>query len=321
MINKYKNDDKERFYIRVNKVINALSNSSVILNISRLEGGIENDVYLIDFINRYSERVKVVLRICSEYNTKTFPNLYFEQWKILSCLYDSGLPVQKPLWLDERGEIFGTPAIVISYLPGKGDLSPTNIYKWTQQMGEVLAKVHRFNYDVKGMPVMFNRDKDTDIMLAEKPDEKVLGMYRQGRKLWEYLLKNWSNVKKNSKVFLHQDFHPGNIIWDGENLSGIVDWDGASVGHAGYDISHCRVDLVLQFGQDIADLFLASYQDAYGERIDKLPFWDLHRALNAIPNYVYWIPGMHGLGRTDLNPQNMWKRLEKFVDITISEIS
>jgi aminoglycoside phosphotransferase (APT) family kinase protein len=78
-------------------------------------------------------------------------------------------------------------------------------------------------------------------------------------------------------VFLHRDFHPGNVLWlDGE-VSGVVDWSSACVGPAAVDVAHCRVNLALQRGSAAAEAFDS------GD-----PAWDVRAALDFLP----WAPGL-----------------------------
>jgi aminoglycoside phosphotransferase (APT) family kinase protein len=59
--------------------------------------------------------------------------------------------------------------------------------------------------------------------------------------------------------FLHRDFHPGNVLFDGAAVSGVVDWVETSWGPADLDVAHCRTALALLHGVDAADRFRAAY--------------------------------------------------------------
>jgi aminoglycoside phosphotransferase (APT) family kinase protein len=75
-------------------------------------------------------------------------------------------------------------------------------------------------------------------------------------------------------VFLHRDFHPGNLLWVEERLTGVVDWVSACAGPPEEDIGHCRANLAIRLGQDWADEFLAHWQELSGTP-DYHPYWDL----------------------------------------------
>ena len=78
----------------------------------------------------------------------------------------------------------------------------------------------------------------------------------------------------SGRVFLHRDFHPGNLLWTDERITGVVDWVSACAGPPEEDIGHCRANLAIRHGQDWADEFLAIWQDLSGTR-DYHPYWDL----------------------------------------------
>jgi aminoglycoside phosphotransferase (APT) family kinase protein len=54
-------------------------------------------------------------------------------------------------------------------------------------------------------------------------------------------------------VFIHRDFHPGNLLWTSNDISGVVDWANACLGPAAFDVAHYRVNLATLVGPDVAD--------------------------------------------------------------------
>jgi Ser/Thr protein kinase RdoA (MazF antagonist) len=76
--------------------------------------------------------------------------------------------------------------------------------------------------------------------------------------------------------FIHRDYHPGNVLWRGGAISGIVDWASASVGAPAADVGHCRVNL----DPAAADRFLAAWRSVAG-RDDYDPYWDVVAVLGG----------------------------------------
>ena len=56
--------------------------------------------------------------------------------------------------------------------------------------------------------------------------------------------------------FIHRDYHPGNTLWEGAELTGIVDWTTGSRGPGAVDLGHLRWNLVVDYGQRVADALL-----------------------------------------------------------------
>jgi aminoglycoside phosphotransferase (APT) family kinase protein len=82
--------------------------------------------------------------------------------------------------------------------------------------------------------------------------------------------------------FIHRDYHQGNTLWADGRLTAVVDWTTASVGPPAVDVSHMRANLVMAFGIDAADEFLAAFHAvAPGYAHD--PYWDLRVTVDFLP--------------------------------------
>jgi aminoglycoside phosphotransferase (APT) family kinase protein len=82
--------------------------------------------------------------------------------------------------------------------------------------------------------------------------------------------------------FIHRDYHPGNTLWAGGRLTGVVDWIGGSWGPPSVDLGHMRVNLASDLGLEVADRFLAAYQALTG--LDHDPYWDVASAVDLDPD-------------------------------------
>jgi aminoglycoside phosphotransferase (APT) family kinase protein len=72
-------------------------------------------------------------------------------------------------------------------------------------------------------------------------------------------------------VFIHRDFHPGNILWADGRIRGVVDWVNACLGPAAFDLAHMRVNLAVLRGVDGADVVG-----------DGDPAWDIEAAFGFL---------------------------------------
>lgn len=80
-------------------------------------------------------------------------------------------------------------------------------------------------------------------------------------------------------IFVHRDFHPGNLLWEHGQITGVVDWISSCAGPLEEDIAHCRLNLARHHGQDVADEFLHRWLRATG-RSEYHPYWDLLDAVS-----------------------------------------
>jgi aminoglycoside phosphotransferase (APT) family kinase protein len=118
--------------------------------------------------------------------------------------------------------------------------------------------------------------------------------------------------------FIHRDFHPGNLLWLGPRLTGVVDWVNACVGPVGIDVAHCRLNLAILWGPERADAILA------GD-----PAWDIEAAFSG---FDWSVPGANddwpggtpdalaALGAPVAAPQVARDRFEAFVARALADL-
>lgn len=86
----------------------------------------------------------------------------------------------------------------------------------------------------------------------------------------------------DERVFLHRDFHPGNVLWEEGRVTGVVDWVNASIGSHWADVGHCRVNLASELGQEAADRFLELYRQVSGRQDPYHPYWDISAVMGGL---------------------------------------
>ena len=131
---------------------------------------------------------------------------------------------------------------------------------------------------------------------------------------WERAIEFWLKAEPESRaVFIHRDYHPTNVLWHGDAVSGVVDWINACRGPAGVDVAHCRTNLAQMYGPEAADRFLDAYLDvADGFAYD--PYWDVDSVLDmCLPQPTYYEPWQHfGLGL--IAPDEMRRRVDAHLE-------
>jgi aminoglycoside phosphotransferase (APT) family kinase protein len=84
------------------------------------------------------------------------------------------------------------------------------------------------------------------------------------------------------RILIHRDYHPGNVLWHRDEVSGVVDWVNTSLGCPWADVGHCRVNLAEPFGQPAAERFLDLYRASSGRRDAYHPYWDIAAVLGGL---------------------------------------
>lgn len=192
-----------------------------------------------------------------------------------------------------HGAVAGRPVIVTDALPGGvpgPDLDPVVV---GEQLGRVLALVHRL--DPAGLP-------DDD----RRPT-------RQAGRLAGAAHEAWAGADLD-RVVTHGDFWSGNTLWVGDRLSGVVDWSGAMSAPRGVDVAWCRQDLVLLGSVTAADACLAAYEAASGRRVPDVHAWDVIAAARADSYVETWAPNYAGIGRPEVDGRLIRQRFDVWVD-------
>lgn len=125
-------------------------------------------------------------------------------------------------------------------------------------------------------------------------------------------LREWGD--EPGRVLTHYDYWSGNVLWDGPKLSGIVDWSGACRAPRGFDVSWCRLDLVLLHGTEVAAVFLDAYERAAGTAIPGVRRWDLLALDSSRERIETWEPNYTGLGRHDLTGAELRARHTRWAE-------
>jgi len=191
------------------------------------------------------------------------------------------------------------PTVLISWLDGEADITPSDPDGWAAQLGRALARVHAAPSDrLSGLPSVFDRSGGSR--------EALEGPAADG------IRSSWPQITASPDVLTHHDYWSGNVVWRDGVLTGIVDWSGGVRGPRGFDVGWCRLDLYLLFGERVADVFLAAYEDAIGHPLADIALWDgwaLARSYDAVTS---WVPNYQPLGRADLDERELRRRHSKW---------
>jgi aminoglycoside phosphotransferase (APT) family kinase protein len=121
-----------------------------------------------------------------------------------------------------------------------------------------------------------------------------MAAHPQGAEIWHELHTLRPKIKPVQPVLIHLDYWSGNILWNGEHIAAIVDWEEAAYGDPAVDVAYCRMEMVLEGLDDAADTFLSIYEAATGKSVANLGFWELAAAVRPMTDLEGWLtqPGM-----------------------------
>lgn len=262
----------------------------------RMTGGIGSAVHRLGVDERGSAR-SVVLRRWEHAGAARFVH---GEHAALEQLASSGLPCPGLLGSDPDGEHSGGhPALLMTRVPGRVHLDPTDPDDWLAQMARTAAAIHDLDVPAQPFEPWFHPDEWSVPENATDP-----ALWREAH----HLLRQ--QPPETPAVFLHRDFQHFNLLWSREQLTGVVDWTFASTGPREIDVGHCRLNLAVLHGAARAERFRLAYEAETGTSLH--PWWDLHASASYSDHWLETIP-VQVDGRVPVDVEGMTRRVEDLI--------
>ena len=97
-------------------------------------------------------------------------------------------------------------------------------------------------------------------------------------------------------VLSHDDFNPGNLLFEGGRISGVVDWADIAIEPRHAAVALFRHFLAIHPGGEAPELFADAYELAAGTALRDLPLWDVLYGLRGVRPVDHWALALEGLG-------------------------
>ena len=177
----------------------------------------------------------------------------------LSHVDGSTFPTPALLGVDPTGDQAGAPAVLMSWLEGKPVWDSGPRRRWAGELVELAMAIHDLAVPEPG----FVRDFAPSRQRSYEPPR-----WAGDTKVWERAIEIFHGPVPGPRRFIHRDFYPGNLLWRRRRLTGVVDWESASVGPPAVDIAHCRLNFFYAT-PEVADLLLIAWEQATGQPFDR----------------------------------------------------
>jgi aminoglycoside phosphotransferase (APT) family kinase protein len=203
------------------------------------------------------------------------------EWERLRVASALPVPTPEPIAVDLAGEWFGTSALVMTWVPGAVTY-PAPV----DALARTLAAIHDAPIP-NPPPAALQRPPyyDTWEPEVEYPDGLLDAMYELRER-----------SKSLPKVVSHADYHPGNVLVDDGEISGVIDWASLRLAPRGFDVGLMRGDLTVIPGADAADEFLECYERAAGTRVEDLAWFDAFAAARILDHGAGWVDAWTDVG-------------------------
>jgi len=214
--------------------------------------------------------------------------------RALELMQRANLPAPAPIWRDSEG-VFEEPALLISFVEGKPDLTPADPFDWAEKLAAILARIHDIRLEGDDAD-LFPPGAGEDIRQVDENPEMVLE-HPLGEDLLRRRVLLGSRHVEVDVVFSHTDFWPGNTLWMDGNLTAVVDWESPATSEREMDVAYCSLD-IRYLGMDrVADHFIKSYREETGSTLTNLIHWEAVGLCRPMPDIAEWVPAWEAMGR------------------------
>lgn len=263
---------------------------SEFIAIHSLEGDFSNSTHLVEGKTFDGSLFQVVTRRYAIFGDYDRGEKARREFKTLQLLKNYGSPVPEPLYLDDTGEILGSPSIVTKFMPGKLIMAQPYPAQWSEILAKTLASFHTL--PITTSDTSFLLDGNREVLWFLKSRDSVpeyISSHPKGMTLWKAITDYLPKQIKVEPSLVHIDYWSGNILWDKGVISAVVDWEEAAQGDPGIDVAYCRMDMILCGMGEAADEFLAVYEKETDKPVSNLGFWELAAAVRPMFNPDGWI--------------------------------
>jgi len=284
-------------------ITKSVDETATVQSIIRLKGSTSSILHHVCLLTKGST-VNVVVR---QFNNKEWlheePDLVVHEAHSLHLAEKASVQTPKIIAYDETGEVCGIPAVLMTTLAGDVNLKPTDFNVWVHGLARALVSIHNVSaHDFAWSYFSYNQVETWPLPnWSNEPD------------VWKQLIQVAQGPAPDVvPCFIHRDYHPANVLWQNDKISGVVDWVNACHGPAGVDVGHCRVNLAMLYDVETADAFLSAYEQHAGTDFRYDPYWDIIALIDILfgPPTVY--PGWAAFGVTGLTNQMMEERIDNY---------
>ncbi len=186
------------------------------------------------------------------------PDVAVHEAAVLELVERIATPTPRLIGVDPTGDQAGTPAVLMTELDGRPDWSAG--MRWIRQLVEVLDGVHNIDANTASRVRPF---------AVYQQESYALPKWVTKPTVWERAIQIFHGpLLDDDRTFIHRDFYPGNVLWHRKTVTGLVDWESASVGPRSIDVAHCRYNLLYD-RSDATEVFTREWERHTGRAFNR----------------------------------------------------
>mgnify|MGYP006178892309 CR=1 FL=1 len=219
----------------------------------------------------FDDYIRFGLSDCEEGVCLTIPAAV--EVDILRTLSGLGLCTPRVMALDESLRFIPHPLVILHHIDGETVSPMLADDARLGTMAQMLAHIH--SVPIAGLPSLPARLDPIPELFDYLPEDRE----------FDGLRARLSDIKSapydGPMALLHGDFWPGNLLWKGDQLVGVLDWEDAAYGDPLSDLACAVLELSYVAGPEGAQRFLTAYKALRPFDLHRFALWQLYVAAAA----------------------------------------
>ncbi len=220
-----------------------------------------------------------------------------KEFEIIRKYASLGFPMSQPLGFGMTAD--GSKVyMLLSWIEGRDlkdalhELPEEKQYLLGREAGMILKKIHSLPPDAADIPKTTRKEKKLlQLSRYEQSDVRVSGDETAIRYVKDHIDLIW----RESPVYLHGDFHPGNLIYMPEGKIGVIDFNRWEVGDPFEEFYKLE-----SFGREVSVPYCIGQIDAYFQDCVPMDFWKTLAVYTAHAS-LYSIKWAEKFGRQEID--------------------
>ncbi len=270
-------------------LLNILAPGSQLTSISVPTGSFSNFTHIVEVRLKNGRAHKVVVRRYKIFGDYDRGEKARREFKTFQLLNQHQVPAPRALLLDESGDILGSPGIVVSFVPGSLRIDAvSDPVDWARKLARTLAKIHSIPCGEEEQSFLLKGNAEASWFLNSECPPPYMQEYPGGSEVWQTLQDASPGILPAPPVLLHLDYWSGNILWNEDEISAVIDWEEAAYGDPAVDVGYALMNMVLEGHPEAAGEFLRVYELETGFALTNLAFWEMAAAVRPMTDPEDW---------------------------------
>lgn len=280
----------------------------IVTDVRQLRGVNSKDIIFLDIEGYPQWPRSVVMRRLRALSLNLKASMPYE-FDLLAKLHTVGLPVPRPLLVDDSGAEFGHPFLITERVAGEArtvDELGDRAHGVIAQLAELLARIHRLDALALGL----GRNERSDASARERLLPFLEEYYQKWtrhqvdpsptlERTFAWLRANVGRIDE-TRVLVHGDYDLRNVLIGDSGITAVLDWERSHVGHPAEDLAYCMQDVLRVMPRDE---FLQRYRQAGGPAV----------AIEAIEYFQLWAAMARLTGSAEVKDTYLRGRHRDFV--------